>query len=102
MRAGEWLEYTIVVVEDGLYSVEAYVGTIYSDGPSFSVYVDGGLYTSSAVPNTGSWDVKEWVALPDIELAPGTHVLRIEINQQWLDFDALSFVLVSEPQDPEV
>ena len=65
LRTGEWLEYTIVAAEDGLYSVEAYVGTVQSNGPSFSVFVDGEYYTTSVVPNTGSWDVKKWVALPD-------------------------------------
>lgn len=97
MQPGEWLEYTIDVAEAGEYRLRANVGTIQSNGPSFTVSIDGTPVATVVVPNTGSWDVKQLVEVADVTLDAGEHLLRINVNQQWLDVDYLDFVLPDDP-----
>jgi hypothetical protein len=91
MQHGEWLKYTINVAQTCEYRVTANVGTIQTDRPSFTVSLDGVVISTVRVPNTGSWDVKQLVDLPSVSLTQGTHVLRVDVNQQWLDIDYIDF-----------
>jgi len=77
MNAGEWLEYTAEVAEAGSYAIDVLASTTQSDGPTFSLYIDGGFHAVGAVPNTGDWDASQPVSLPPADLTKGTHIIRV-------------------------
>ena len=80
VRSAEWLEYTVNVVTDGLYTVEmrlAMLGT----GGTFHLEVDGIDVTGPmSVPNTGGWYT--WLVVPktDVPLTAGEHIVRLAFD----------------------
>jgi hypothetical protein len=44
---------------------------------------------SVAVPNTGWWGTFQWVGVSGVSLTAGQHVLRIRVDQQYFDLDAI-------------
>jgi len=95
--AGEWLQYTISVPTAGLYSFRARVANI-STGGLFHATVDSVNVTGSmAVPNTGAWQTYQIISTGNIQLAAGTHLLRIVLDRAGSsgtvgNFDCFEFV----------
>ena len=76
---GEWLLYTVEVVDAGDYLVEAQVAV--SGTGSFHIEVDGVNVTGTiGVPNTGGWGAYTWVSTPEdnltIHLTEGRHKIK--------------------------
>ena len=107
-QTGEWIEYTVEVEEDGIYSVDSYVASGAS-GSQFTLYMDdtfiipgddgtpGGFID---VPNTGDWSTYTTVTTKLNRLTKGTHILKVEITGDWVDLDYLDFKLLeSESTD---
>jgi hypothetical protein len=101
MSAGEWLEYTVNVQEAGDYRISANADTIETDRPSFTLSIDGSPVASVIVPSTGSWDTRQVVEVTDVHLNAGEHLMRIDVNEEWLDIDFLKFepAASSPPED---
>lgn len=103
-QKGEWLEYTVEVVEEGDYVVESRVASG-ADASAFTLYMDNKFIIPGAdgtpggfvnVPNTGDWETFRTVKTKLNKLAKGTHVLKLEITGDWVDIDYLDFKLASE------
>lgn len=77
--AGEWLEYTVNVAQNGVYNFDfryASNNTV-SRGP-FYLEMDGKRVCSDiSVSSTGNWDTWQTKTVQNIELTAGIHVLRI-------------------------
>jgi len=76
---GEWLLYTVEVLDEGDYLVEAQV-TVPGTG-SFHIEVDGLNVTGTiGVPNTGGWGNFTWVSTPEdkltLNLTEGRHKIK--------------------------
>lgn len=76
---GEWLLYTIEVIDEGDYLVEAEVAV--PGTSSFHIEVDGVNVTGTIeVPNTGSWGNYTWVSTPEekltLSLTKGRHKIK--------------------------
>jgi hypothetical protein len=85
IAAGEWLEYTIRVRQDGEL---AFVARVAGSG-AFHVAVDGHTSSGSiAVPGTGI-DGDPWTSTSAarLSLAAGTHVLRLQFEQGGFEID---------------
>jgi len=88
-QIGEWVSFTINVAQAGTYVVEANVSSTYTNS-QFHIEIDGEKRTDAVlVPSTGSWTTYQWVGTGGIELTAGTHILRILVEQEYFDLDAL-------------
>jgi len=77
VAAGEWLKYSVSVAAAGTFALEARVASPGAGG-TFHVEVDGVDATGSrAVPNTGGWQAWQSIAVGNLPLAAGPHVMRV-------------------------
>ncbi len=73
---GEWLEYTVNVLEAGTYDFEVQVASPIGTS-SFHIEVnDENVSGSVSIPNTGGWQTYKTVTVRNIPLHKGTHFLR--------------------------
>jgi uncharacterized delta-60 repeat protein len=78
-RPGEWLEYTMDLVETKPYNLRFTVASL-TGGGSFSVWSDGKKLTSFDMPNTGNWQYYTEIVKSGIVVAPGRHVIRVQMD----------------------
>lgn len=75
-NGGEWLEYTVDVMEAGTYNFEVVVASPNSNC-SFHLKVDEvNVSGSVAIPKTGGWQTYQKVTIPDIPLKQGNRIIR--------------------------
>lgn len=83
-RAGEWLEYTVNVQEDGDYRIEAQVASL-GEGGLFKVNFDGDRLLGSElvkVDDTDGWNNWRLVAAErTVHLTAGLHVMRLSMEE---------------------
>lgn len=76
-RAGEWLTYTVVVREPGIYTVEFPVASR-GGGGVFHLEIAGVDITGPVrIPDTGAWTKLERIRAQTIRLAKGTFVMKM-------------------------
>jgi hypothetical protein len=79
-NVGEWLDYSINVLQAGVYNLEASVA-MPGDTARFHVEVDRVDVTGSmAVPNTGRWNTWQSVVKRGIQLTDGRDTMRVVIE----------------------
>jgi len=89
---GEWLEYTVDVVEGGVYDVEVRVASA-AGGGTLHVELDGVDITGPlSFPSTGGWQIWTTIRAEDVEVNPGLQNLRLaidagEFNVNWISID---------------
>ncbi|WP_322743868.1 PKD domain-containing protein [Methanofollis aquaemaris] len=86
---GEWLEYTVDIPEDGIYTAGFILATP-QEGKECVLSVDGTEVGRVASRNTGSWGTYETVET-EVDLPAGMHVLRLTFPQGWVNADAITF-----------
>ncbi len=90
-NAGEWLEYTVKVAKEGVYTYEALVASG-SDGSSFRLFIDDQAITDTLkVANGGDWDTYSVVTGKTTALTAGSHVLKIAITGSYVNIDNIKF-----------
>jgi hypothetical protein len=80
VAAGEWVEYTINVAQAGAYTFDLRAS---SPGAGASLHVavdDADVSGSLSVPNTGGWSRYATISKSGVNLAAGTHVLRVAFD----------------------
>jgi hypothetical protein len=96
---GEWIEYTVNVIEAGKYTYEATVSSGVEDGGGFSISLvgeDGSLTTLAdvSVPQTSDWETYQTVTGDMLqELQAGTQILRITFATGTCNIDKVKFVI---------
>jgi uncharacterized delta-60 repeat protein len=76
-KAGEWVEYTVSVPQDGSYDVDVRLASL-KGGGKFRFEVDGAAVGALVTaPNTGGWEKYATVRVNAVPLTSGTHVLRL-------------------------
>ncbi|MFA6341834.1 MAG: endo-1,4-beta-xylanase [Fibrobacteraceae bacterium] len=89
--AGEWLEYTVNVAKEGVYTYEALVSSG-SDGSSFRLFIDDQAITDTVkVTNGGDWDTYSTVTGKTTALTAGPHILKIAITGSSVNIDNIKF-----------
>lgn len=88
-QSGEWMNYTVNVKESGNYKVTLRVGEGNDDG-KLTVSL-GNVKESITVNNTGAWGTFEEIELPVVSLSAGEQVMKITIDQDWIDLDWIKF-----------
>ncbi len=77
---GDWLEYTVNIMNSGTYRIEARVASEES-GKVFRIRFDGVDKTGAiAVPNTGGEQNWQTVTVEGVELNGGEQVMRIDMD----------------------
>lgn len=99
-QAGEWLEYTINVAEDGDYTLFTNIAS--EGGSSISFMLDGKDLTGEIeVPATGSYDDFQNVKA-NVTLTAGEHILRFTAVKDWFDVDYFVFVKGKDAAESEI
>ena len=88
-QAGDWLEYTVDIQEEGDYTLYSSIATSNSTA-GFTLSIDG--ETVAEVPvASDSWE--EFISIKtNLKLPKGEHILRFEVTGDWFDIDYLNFV----------
>ena len=77
LNAGEWMDYLVNVIDDGMYCVEARVSSGNTGGGTFHIEFDGVDKTGAVnVPNTGGWQTWTTVVSDSFALNSGTQKIR--------------------------
>lgn len=98
-RAGEWLEYSIEVREDGRYIIDARMASGVDSPGGVAVSIDGTFFKTLNASNTGTWWTWERVATPATELSAGRHVIRLSfVNNPRLNLDSFDIRRAESPQ----
>lgn len=94
-NAGEWLEYTIQVDTTGLYNVVLRAACD-GDNRTLSLAVDETVFAANmAIPNTGGWQNWVSVAVGEVELTAGEHILRITIGEtNYINLNYITFTRI--------
>ena len=96
MNAGEWLNYTIDVAEDGTYDIAMPVACA-GQGGLIHLEIDGTNLTGPIrIPDTGGWKKLKTITHKGVTLEKGTHVLRLVLDKNGAsgfvgDLDCLVF-----------
>ena len=100
-KAGEWVIYTVRVVEAGRYTVEFPVASA-KKGGTFHLELDGRPITGAIdVPNTGSWQQLELIRAETVPLQKGVQRLKLALDTEGEtnsigDIDLLRFAKLKE------
>ncbi|MDF2457107.1 MAG: hypothetical protein K0R51_3100, partial [Cytophagaceae bacterium] len=94
--AGEWLKYTVNVTTVGVYSLQLRVASPNS-GKAFHLELDGATIATVSVPNTTGWQTYQTVTVNTASMAAGIHILRIYMDTDGFNLNALTFVQAAEP-----
>ena len=79
-KAGEWMEYTVNIVNAGSYQLNARVASLGAGG-TFHIECDGVRVTGAVtVPNTGGWQSWQTISITGVQLPAGRHVLRVAFD----------------------
>lgn len=89
---GEWMKYTVEVLEDGDYTLTIRAGEGGSNGKFTIDMDDNSMDYQVTVPKTGDWGTFDEVEIDEeFSLKAGKHVLTITIDQDWVDIDWIKF-----------
>jgi uncharacterized protein YjdB len=93
---GEWLKYTVGVLDAGLYAIDVQLST--SSESTYSVSIDDVRSASTTVPGIGSWDSWFWVlesypnlasTQPQFRLSRGLH--KFVFNIESTNFNLMAY-----------
>ncbi len=94
VNGGEWLEYSVNVTVTGKYTFSARVANP-GNAKSLNVLMDGQDIIGSAVtvPTTGGFQAWQTVNATTTTLTAGTHVIRIQLNDNDFNVNYFTFAL---------
>jgi hypothetical protein len=93
-ETGEWLAYTINVAASAQYNIELRASSAFSTS-TFHIEIDGQSVTGTvSVPNTGDWNIFQWVGKTGVSLAAGQHLLKIVADQQYFNLNSIRVTTV--------
>ncbi len=89
-QEGEWLNYTVNVAEAGEYEIIIRVGEGNDNGGKLTISA-GNEVKKVNVDQTGAWGTFAEVKAGTIHLDKGEQVVKLSIDQDWIDVDWISF-----------
>lgn len=97
-KSGEWLEYTVEVLKDAEFGIEASVSNG-SNSFEFDVLSDGVKLTTLSGSKTADWDTYTMIeSKSKVSLTKGKHVIKVLFNSEYTNIDYLEFT--GEKVDP--
>lgn len=96
----EWLKYTAKVNTTGNYTINLRAATPYNTR-KLHLEVDGINVTGVVnIPNTGGFQAWQTVAIPNIPLTQGTHVITLYFDENDTNINKMEFVLSGSTSAP--
>lgn len=96
----EWLKYTAKVNTTGNYTINLRAATPYNTR-KLNLEVDGVNVTGVVnIPNTGGFQAWQTVAVPNIPLTQGTHVITLYFDENDTNINKMEFVLSGSTTTP--
>ncbi|MBO4531030.1 MAG: carbohydrate-binding protein [Paludibacteraceae bacterium] len=93
---GEWVEYTLDVKYTDSYTWTAYAASG-NDGSAFKLYIDDKAISETIkVKNSGDWKTFKEYEGKTSELEAGKHILKIEIESDYVNIDKIEFKAVND------
>ena len=81
--AGEWIEYTFEVKEEGTYKFTPYVATVPGFG-NFRLFIDNvDISGKKQVTGTGSFINWKTIQIDPVAISPGRHIMRYEFDTDY-------------------
>ncbi len=95
--AGEWLEYTVNVLSEGIYAYTLAASTGNAQPTSVTLTLDGAEIAKVTVPNTeDDWNTYSEINGQTGKIPAGEHVLRITFDDSYTNVDYISFAKEGE------
>lgn len=88
ITSGEWLEYTVNVLESGIYNIEFHYSSVSGNGKIRLMVNGASLLTDISTPVTHSWEVFTGIS-HEAELNAGEQVWRVLFGQEGLMLDKM-------------
>ncbi|MTH14697.1 PQQ-dependent sugar dehydrogenase [Flavobacterium sp. LC2016-01] len=96
----EWLKYTAKVNTTGTYTINLRISTPYNTR-KLHLEVDGTNVTGVVnIPNTGGFQAWQTVAIPNITLTQGNHVITLYFDENDINFNKMEFILTAGTAAP--
>ncbi|VBB48384.1 Glycosyl hydrolase family 81 [uncultured Paludibacter sp.] len=94
ITADEWLEYTINVLETGMYAMDfRYASANTTSRGPFHLELDGRIISSDiTVPVTSAWDAWATKTVNNIPLVKGKHILRVAFTYGEFNLGKMTFI----------
>ena len=80
ISAGEWIQYTVTVEEDGLYKFSAWIASDAGTPDGVELYYNDVLIGYSGAPAKNGWQNYSEYKVGNIDMAAGIHVIRVEFK----------------------
>jgi hypothetical protein len=92
LNTGEWLQYTVDVQQDGLYTIRVRTAAD-ADGGAFHFQIgEADLTTSRTTPNTGSWQGFQTTVIQNVPLTTADKQLRLFVDKDGFNLGGMEFV----------
>ncbi|TVZ26133.1 carbohydrate binding protein with CBM6 domain [Gillisia sp. Hel_I_86] len=88
-ESGEWLKYTLQVIEDGVYDLNFKLTSPNNEAKA-SIHIDQSKIGEIVIPVSQEWN---WIKIENVELNEGSHSLVFRIENGGLKFEKFSFEL---------
>ncbi|MCL1793544.1 MAG: carbohydrate-binding protein [Oscillospiraceae bacterium] len=104
IAAGDWVQYTVTVQRDGIYSFEAWLASDADPTGSVKVSCDGAEIGTSPNSAKDGWQVYASYPVGEAEIVAGEHVIKVEftngLNLAALDIARLGDIPSEEEPPP--
>ena len=88
---GEWLQYTVNILETGMYSVDFSIGSASTSVGKLILEFDGEEKLTFQGSNTGGWVSPATFTAGEIHLDQGKHRMKIKMVNPNMNIDAVIF-----------
>ncbi|MEM9931005.1 MAG: carbohydrate-binding protein, partial [Bacteroidota bacterium] len=96
LATDEWLQYTVNVQEDGIYTARVRTAAN-ADGGAFHFQIgEADLTESRTVPNTGDWQGFQTSVIQNIPLTTADKQLRLYVDKEGFNLGGFEFVRTGE------
>ena len=101
VEAGEWLEYTVQVLQAGTYNMSFRYASGASTGGPFTISVNGVIVSNGrTVAGTGGWNNWRTETLEGIVLQAGVQIIRVSFVNGGFNLGRMTFELAGSGQNP--
>ncbi|MDR3245495.1 MAG: hypothetical protein LBT50_03580 [Prevotellaceae bacterium] len=95
INTGEWMIYTLIVLDEGDYEIDWYISVNNSAGSTCHVEIDGVSSAVYQMPNQSNWSAWRYhceangATPPEFHLTPGKHKLLFYANSSGFNFNGM-------------
>lgn len=100
ISTGEWMEYSVNVMEGGKYDSVFRISSDYDHG-KIEISINDNVLTTASLPDTGGWNDWQEVSGPSLTLPEGKNIIRIFAKKSGFNLDWLELVKANDGCESE-